>query len=82
MLKETRLSLHSAAKAPYLARFRVMEVGVHELEDMAVKTTTNEADAQTKHRAMLDASLDSPTWQGCIFKVGDDVRQVCISLMA
>ena len=68
--------LCSAAKAPYLARFRVMEVGVHELEDMAVSTTTNEADAQHRHDAMLEASLDAPRWQGCIFKVGDDVRQV------
>ena len=56
----------SAAKAPYLAKFRVGHVGLSGLEMLAASTDIPE---------FKDESETS--WQGCIFKVGDDVRQVC-----
>ena len=67
----------SAAKAPYLARFKVKAVGVHDLEEMGVSTTEDIKDAERKHKEMLETGLEHQHWQGCIFKVGDDVRQVC-----
>ena len=67
--KQSGRPMQSAAKAPFLAKFRVRKCGVAELERMNVLTDeSNESDGKT-----LD---DSSYWQGCIFKVGDDVRQV------
>ena len=63
-----------------MARFRVKAVGVSELEEMAINTTSDIRDAEATHKAMLQAS-DEVKWQGCIFKVGDDVRQVGVNLL-
>ncbi|XP_065840787.1 phosphatidylinositol 4-kinase alpha-like [Oscarella lobularis] len=71
--KQSGRPMQSAAKAPFLAKFRVRKCGVAELERMNVLTDeSNESDGKT-----LD---DSSYWQGCIFKVGDDVRQDMLAL--
>lgn len=56
----------SAAKAPYLARFQVKRCGINELEESGLK-----------EGGVEDTSASNIYWQACIFKVGDDVRQVC-----
>lgn len=62
--------MDSAAKAPFLARFRVRRCGVREMEEMGLR------DQNTS--AIMSSYKDDPnvSWQACIFKVGDDVRQV------
>jgi len=57
----------SAAKAPYLARFKVEHVGITGLEKLATTDDVPRFTDETKQ-----------SWQGCIFKVGDDVRQVTL----
>lgn len=55
----------SAAKAPFLARFSVKKCGVKELENLGLEESYgSDNDGTPQH------------WQACIFKVGDDVRQV------
>ncbi|KAM7348854.1 phosphatidylinositol 4-kinase III alpha isoform 1-T1 [Cochliomyia hominivorax] len=61
--------MQSAAKAPYLARFRVYRCGIKELESRA---TNPQEDAK------LSTGVES--WQAAIFKVGDDVRQDMLAL--
>lgn len=55
----------SAAKAPYYARFKVEHVGLSGLEELAKSDDVPEFNDKEKQH-----------WQGCIFKVGDDCRQV------
>lgn len=66
--------MQSAAKAPYLARFKVSRCGIKELEQlaMAVSNQTNSKDNVVK--------LGAEMWQAAIFKVGDDVRQDMLAL--
>ncbi|CAD6207905.1 GSCOCG00003162001-RA-CDS [Cotesia congregata] len=64
--------MQSAAKAPFLARFRVQRYGIKELENIAMAVSAN-AKVETKC-----AGLE--TWQAAIFKVGDDVRQDMLAL--
>jgi len=66
--KNTGIPLQSAAKAPFLARFKVVYCGQSELENLAMKEQI-----AGEH---ID-SLGPVLWQAAIFKVGDDVRQVC-----
>ena len=61
--------MQSAAKAPYLARFKVLRCGLHELEQRGM----NSADVD-------DYNQDDLVWQAAIFKVGDDVRQDMLAL--
>jgi phosphatidylinositol 4-kinase len=62
------VSISSAAKAPFLARFKVQRCGVAELERIGLQ-------------ARIDADLPSDLcWQAAIFKVGDDVRQDMLAL--
>ncbi|XP_050307106.1 phosphatidylinositol 4-kinase alpha isoform X2 [Anthonomus grandis grandis] len=64
--------MQSAAKAPYLARFKVVKCGIKELENIAMAVSLNET---------YDiASLGPELWQAAIFKVGDDVRQDMLAL--
>lgn len=56
---------NSAAKAPYLARFKVEHVGLSGLEKLGASEEVPEFKNESKQ-----------SWQACIFKVGDDVRQV------
>ena len=62
--------VHSAAKAPFLARFQVKRCGVKELEHVGMKEDPE------RILATLNTSTGPPYWQASIFKVGDDVRQV------
>lgn len=69
----------SAAKAPFLARFKVKPCGIHQLENLGMSDPNSENGSH---------DLDSPdgsnpssmVWQACIFKVGDDVRQDMLAL--
>ncbi|XP_060554504.1 phosphatidylinositol 4-kinase alpha-like isoform X3 [Ruditapes philippinarum] len=64
--------MQSAAKAPFLARFKVKPCGIHQLEDLGLSNTEGEGNERRQVSAMV--------WQACIFKVGDDVRQDMLAL--
>ena len=66
--------MQSAAKAPYLARFRVHRCGIAELEQLAMDVSNQDSNAAVQPSITLGLGVDS--WQAAIFKVGDDVRQV------
>lgn len=68
--------MQSAAKAPYLARFRVHRCGITELEQIAMEVSNN-SPTQIKQP---NISLGAESWQAAIFKVGDDVRQDMLAL--
>lgn len=63
---------HSAAKAPYLAKFKVKRCGVSELEREGLR---NPSDPLEDGEENSEASR-RVCWQAAIFKVGDDCRQV------
>lgn len=66
--RDTGIPLQSAAKAPFLARFKVRRCRISELEKLAMSKN-------------LPANLGPELWQAAIFKVGDDVRQVtCVCI--
>ena len=69
---EKGIPLQSAAKAPFLARFKVLLCGSDRLEQLAM--TSNSQDLNSNRK-----SMGVEMWQSAIFKVGDDVRQVSIS---
>lgn len=86
--------MQSAAKAPYLARFRVRKYGIAEMEALALSmvsgetlTANNSADG-SDCKGWCDkeegkdrfTSLAAEMWQAAIFKVGDDVRQDMLAL--
>jgi phosphatidylinositol 4-kinase len=80
---------HSAAKAPFLARFRVKKCGVRELENLGLKDLSSAlpSEASSSSLAAMTNGVDSQpssqpskVWQACIFKVGDDVRQDMLAL--
>ncbi|KAG5870616.1 Phosphatidylinositol 4-kinase alpha, partial [Gonioctena quinquepunctata] len=64
--------MQSAAKAPYLARFKVARCGINELENIAMAFSNN----QTREQQSFGPEM----WQAAIFKVGDDVRQDMLAL--
>lgn len=55
--------MQSAAKAPYLARFKVLKCGISELENLALAVS----DSPTK--VLPINTKDRETWQAAIFKV-------------
>lgn len=61
------LIFFSAAKAPFLANFKVQRCGVNKLEELGLGHNIN-------------VSMGSEYWQACIFKVGDDIRQVSLGV--
>uniref|UniRef100_A0A8R1DKX0 1-phosphatidylinositol 4-kinase n=1 Tax=Caenorhabditis japonica TaxID=281687 RepID=A0A8R1DKX0_CAEJA len=76
--------MQSAAKAPFLARFRVKRCGVRELERIGLQAQS-ENEKRSKSRDCnleeLKKVQDSRVcWQAAIFKVGDDVRQDMLAL--
>ncbi|KAF4530905.1 hypothetical protein B566_EDAN017820 [Ephemera danica] len=70
--------MQSAAKAPFLARFKVRRCGISELEQLAMNVSKHGAlqPAQGQRRQ----SIATEIWQAAIFKVGDDVRQDMLAL--
>ena len=68
-----KLSIFSAAKAPFLARFKVKRCGINELEHLALRDEQEQEQSPDDPPAI---QAQSKYWQACIFKVGDDVRQV------
>lgn len=71
--------MQSAAKAPYLARFRVKRCGIADLEKMAMEIS-NDEDSKVANKEKLNTTDDPDAWQAAIFKVGDDVRQDMLAL--
>ncbi|EJD74219.1 phosphatidylinositol 4-kinase, variant [Loa loa] len=72
--------MQSAAKAPFLVRFKVLRCGIQKLERLGI------AAHQREHIPEADVQFLSRTehslvcWQAAIFKVGDDVRQDMLAL--
>ncbi|XP_074644001.1 phosphatidylinositol 4-kinase alpha-like [Tubulanus polymorphus] len=64
--------MQSAAKAPFLARFKVKHCGVTELEHLGMEENPEEHLASVPDNKLV--------WQAAIFKVGDDVRQDMLAL--
>lgn len=73
---ESGTPMQSAAKAPYLARFRVYRCGITELEQLAMDVSNQCASPVSQPSIRLGAD----SWQAAIFKVGDDVRQDMLAL--
>lgn len=69
------LLLCSAAKAPYLARFKVRRCGIGQVEQVGLGESSL---CLTESLAAM--SLKAEIWQAAIFKVGDDVRQDMLAL--
>lgn len=73
--------MQSAAKAPYLARFRVQRCGITELEQMAMDVSNNpNGGSATTSPTRPQLSLHAEGFQAAIFKVGDDCRQDMLAL--
>jgi len=67
--------MQSAAKAPYLAKFKVQKVGINNLERLGCEfSDRQEGDGASQ------GETDSSYWQAAIFKVGDDCRQDILAL--
>lgn len=71
--------MQSAAKAPYLARFRVRKYGIDEMENIAMAIAAGE-EPPTEEGKDRYTGIAAETWQAAIFKVGDDVRQDMLAL--
>ena len=67
------ISIYSAAKAPYLARFRVQKLGINELEAIALAISTQNngpaINSQEQITKILSSGLGQEMWQAAIFKV-------------
>jgi len=59
----------SAAKAPYLARFRVRKCGINELEQTAMAISNQQTSGKTEQVIDSSSMMGLDTWQAAIFKV-------------
>ncbi|XP_040569252.1 phosphatidylinositol 4-kinase alpha isoform X2 [Lepeophtheirus salmonis] len=67
--------MQSAAKAPYLARFKVRRLGINKLEQKGIEYSENEDES-----VISNDDQHAEYWQAAIFKVGDDCRQDMLAL--
>ena len=72
--------MQSAAKAPFLARFRVLRCGLHELEHRGLTADASSSSATSNNNNAETGLTNRLVWQAAIFKVGDDVRQDMLAL--
>lgn len=69
--------LQSAAKAPFLTRFKVLQCGINQVEQMSMSIISGTKDTLDEliKRFQCESAMQREIWQAAIFKVGDDVRQ-------
>ncbi|KAL4002855.1 Phosphatidylinositol 3- and 4-kinase family protein [Acanthocheilonema viteae] len=72
--------MQSAAKAPFLARFKVLHCGIQKLERLGVAAHQQKHTLEADIRFLSRSEDSSICWQAAIFKVGDDVRQDMLAL--
>lgn len=73
--KNSATPLQSHAKAPYLAKFEVLNLGFNKLEKFG------ESNEQAKEEILNSVNKSKNTnMQAAIFKVGDDIRQDMLAL--
>uniref|UniRef100_A0AC34RIU1 1-phosphatidylinositol 4-kinase n=1 Tax=Panagrolaimus sp. JU765 TaxID=591449 RepID=A0AC34RIU1_9BILA len=74
--------MQSAAKAPFLARFKVRRGNVNEVEALCLSyyLESDEKPKLENELKMLSYPETNLCWKAAIFKVGDDVRQDMLAL--